>query len=89
MENKFFMHRIKEENGVFDKGIEVHDTFNSAIQSFHAYMAYGFDNPKFPNVTFVSCKITDRSGKVLKPYDDVYQKKEAEPEPEPEEVVSE
>lgn len=80
MENKYFMHRIKEENGTFDKGIEVHDTFNSAIQSFHAYMAYGFDNPKFPNVTFVSCKITDRSGKVLKPYDDIYQRKEEEPE---------
>lgn len=85
MENKYFMHRIKEENGTFDKGIEVHDTFNSAIQSFHAYMAYGFDNPKFPNVTFVSCKITDRSGRVLKPYDDTYQKQEEEPE----EVVEE
>ena len=85
MENKFFMHRIKEENGVFDKGIEVHDTFNDAIRSFHAYMAYGYDNPNKPNVTFLSCKITDRSGQVLKPYDGLYVKEEVEPE----EVVEE
>lgn len=80
MENKYFMHRIKEENGVFDKGIEVHDTFNDAIRSYHAYMAYGYDNPNKPNVTFLSCKITDRSGQVLKPYDGLYVKEEVEPE---------
>lgn len=85
MENKYFMHRIKEENGTFDKGIEVHDTFNDAIRSFHAYMAYGYDNPNKPNVTFLSCKITDRSGQVLKPYDGLYVKEEVEPE----EVVEE
>ena len=58
MENKFFMHRIKLANGVFDKGIEVKDTLDAAKQSYHAYLgayAYGKD----ADTDFVSCMITD------------------------------
>lgn len=58
MENKFFMHRIKLANGVFDKGIEVKDTLDAAKQSYHAYLgayAYGKD----AGTDFVSCMITD------------------------------
>lgn len=58
MENKFFMHRVKHTNGVFDKGIEVKDTFDAAKQSYHAYLgayAYGHE----ANTDFVSCMITD------------------------------
>ena len=69
MEHKFFMHRIKEENGTYVKGIEVHDDKNSAIRSFYAYMTYAYNNPKFPDVTYVSCKITDIDGNILQPYD--------------------
>jgi len=64
MENKFFMHRIKRASGTFDKGIEVHNSFDSAKQAYHAQLgayAYGHD----ANTDFVSCMITDISGTVL------------------------
>ena len=69
MENKFFMHRIKhdtskEGSAQWDKGIEVHDTYDAAKQSYHAYLgayAYGHAAP----VDFISCMITDISGMVL------------------------
>jgi hypothetical protein len=64
MENKFFMHRIKCTSEVYDKGIEVKDTYDAAKQSYHSYMgayAYGHD----ANTTLVSCMITDMSGIVL------------------------
>ena len=58
MENKFFMHRVKRTSGVFDKGIEVKDTFDAARQSYHAYLgAYAYDHEA--NTDFVSCMITD------------------------------
>jgi hypothetical protein len=31
MENKFFLHRIRKENGLYSTGIEVHDTLEAAI----------------------------------------------------------
>lgn len=64
MENKFFMHRIKCTSEVYDKGIEVKDTYDAAKQSYHSYLgayAYGHD----ANTTLVSCMITDKSGMVL------------------------
>ena len=64
MENKFFMHRIKCTSEVYDKGIEVKDTYDAAKQSYHAYMgayAYGHD----AHTTLVSCMITDMYGSVL------------------------
>ena len=63
-ENKFFMHRAKRDNGVFDKGIEVKDTFEAARQSYHAYLgAYAYGQSG--KVDFVQCMITDMSGTVL------------------------
>lgn len=62
---KYFMHRIKAENDSFDKGIEVHDSFEKALSSYHAYLgAYAYDNPKQPNVTFVFCMISDMDGMI-------------------------
>ena len=63
---KYFMHRIQEENGSYTKGIEVHDTLDSAVLSFWGRMklAYGASA-----VTFMSCKITDSNGNVIRPYD--------------------
>ena len=66
MIEQYFMHRIQEENGTYSKGIEVHDTLDSAVLSFWGRMklAYGASG-----VTFMSCKITDGNGKVISPYD--------------------
>ena len=63
---KYFMHRIQQENGTYTKGIEIHDTLESAILSFWGRMklAYGAST-----VTFMSCKITDGNGSVIVPYD--------------------
>lgn len=74
--DKYFMHRVKEENGVFTAGVEVHDTLESAIRSFHGYMKQGYDNPSFPNVTFVSCKVRNGSGETLTGYDETWQKED-------------
>ena len=68
MITQHFMHRIKhdtskEGSAAWDKGIEVHDTPESAKQSYHAYLgayAYGHD----ANIDFVSCEITDANGLV-------------------------
>ena len=71
MDNKFFMHRIKKSNGVFDKGIEVKDTFEAAKQSYHAYLgAYAYGNNA--DTDFVSCMITDMSGMVLNPFSETW-----------------
>lgn len=69
MENKYFMHRIKHDTSKvgtaqWDKGIEVHDTYDTAKQSYHAYLgayAYGHVEP----VDFISCMITDMFGNTL------------------------
>ena len=60
------MHRIQEENGTYSKGIEVHDTLESAVLAFWGRMklAYGASG-----ITFMSCKITDSNGNVIRPYD--------------------
>lgn len=62
MKNKFFMHRIKRNTqGDYDKGIEVHDTIESAKQSYHAYLgAYAYGHSDETN--YVSCMITDMWG---------------------------
>lgn len=60
-EEKFFMHRIKRANGVFDKGIEVKDTYEAALQSYHAYLgAYAYG--KSAETDYVSCLITNMGG---------------------------
>lgn len=64
MENTFFMHRIKCTSEVYDKGIEVKNSYDAAKQSYHSYLgayAYGHD----ANTTMVSCMITDKSGMLL------------------------
>ena len=63
---KYFMHRIQEENGAYIKGIEVHDTLEAAILSFWGRMKLAFGAS---GVTFMSCKITDSNGATVDPYD--------------------
>ena len=80
MENKFFMHRIKRTNGAFDKGIEVKDTYEAALQSYHAYLgAYAYGQN--PDTDFVDCIITEAGSMVILMHE---QWIKAEPEPEPE-----
>lgn len=67
--DKYFMHRIKEENGTITAGIEVHDTKDSAIRSFHGYMKQGYGNPDFPNITFVACFVENPLGGIEPEYD--------------------
>ena len=35
MGNKFFLHRIRKDGDSYTTGIEIHDSLDSAIQSFH------------------------------------------------------
>lgn len=63
--DKFFMARIKHNstNDVWDKGVEVHNTLDSARQSYHAYLGaygYGHDAP----TDYVQCAILDINGAV-------------------------
>lgn len=74
MESRYFLHRIQKENGSFQKGIEVHESLNDAIRSFWGRMKTAFNNPQNPNMTFVSCKITDNSGAVIGRYNKTWLK---------------
>ena len=62
----YLMSRIQRENGNFTTGFEVHDTLEAAQLSFWGRMklAYGKSNNDF-----VSCKIIDENGEIVKPYD--------------------
>lgn len=64
MENKFFLHEIKRTGETINKGIVVADTYDAALQGYHAYLgAYAYNHEA--NTNFVSCMITDMSGSVL------------------------
>ena len=56
---KYFMHRIQKNAEGFAKGVEVHDTLDSAVLSFWGRMKTGYGKT---NNTFVACKITDEDG---------------------------
>lgn len=77
MENKFFLHQIKRTGGTFDKGVVVKDSYEAALQSYHAYLgAYAYGQNA--DTDFVSCKITELlSGMVL------VSENWVKPEPEP------
>ena len=68
MVEKYFLHRIQQDNGTFTKGIEVHNTLDSAVLAFWGRMKCGYNSPNYPNLTFISCKITDGNGAVVAPY---------------------
>lgn len=58
MENKFFLHQIKRTNGSYDKGIVVKDTYEAALQSYHAYLgAYAYGQNA--DTDYVDCMITE------------------------------
>jgi len=60
----YFLHQIKTNNGAYDKGIVVKETFESAKQSYHAYLgAYAYGQSAATD--FVSVMITDELGTML------------------------
>ena len=83
--NMFFLHHIRKEGDNYDKNIDVLDTLDSAKGDFAALMEYGYNNPKYTNVSFVSCYITDllSGGMVLE--SGVWVKTVSQSETEPEE----
>ena len=74
MENKFFLHRIRKDGGSYTCGIEVHDTLDAAIQSFHSQMKMAYNNPSYPNMTYVSCMVTDENDEVVPGYNETWNK---------------
>ena len=74
MENKFFLHRIRKDNGTYAVGIEVHDTLDSAIRGFHGQMKMAYNNPSYPNMTFVSCMVTDENDNIVQGYNETWSK---------------
>lgn len=58
---KFFVHQIKQTAGGIDKGIVVKDSYESAKQTYHAYLgAYAYGQN--PETDYVQCEITDHTG---------------------------
>ena len=72
MENKFFLHRIRKDGDTYNTGIEVHDTLDAAIQSFHAQMKMAYNNPSYPNMTFISCMVTNEKDEVVGKYNETW-----------------
>lgn len=64
MENKYFLHQIKRTGGNFDKGIVVKDSYEAALQGYHAYLgAYAYGQHE--QTDFVSCMITEALSDVV------------------------
>lgn len=64
---KWFLSQIKRNKttGVYDKGVVVHDSKESALNGFHAYFgAYGYkpDN----DIDYVACFVSDMSGAIIR-----------------------
>jgi len=55
-------------------GIEVHNTLDSAIQSFHSQMKMAYNNPSYPNMVFVSCAVTDEHDQIVPGYNESWSK---------------
>ena len=72
MEDKFFLHRIRKDGDTFSAGIEVHDTLDSAIQSFHSQMKMAYNNPSYPNMKYVSCMVTDERDEVVPGFNETW-----------------
>ena len=64
MATKFFLHQIKCTNETYEKGIVVKDSFDDALQGFHAYLgAYAYGKDK--NTNFVDCMITESGSQTI------------------------
>lgn len=63
--NKYFLVQVKRTNGTIDKGVVVKDDYDSACQSYHAYLgAYAFG--KDENTDYVLVQILNSEGLGMK-----------------------
>lgn len=76
MEDKYFLHRIRKDNGTYTTGIEIHDTLDSAIRGFHGQMKMAYGNPEFPNMTYVFCMVTDGNDEPVPGYTEKWSNEE-------------
>ena len=61
---KYFLHQIKRTNGAIDKGIVVKDSYDAALQSYHAYLgAYAYGQN--PDTDFVDAMITESASMTI------------------------
>lgn len=77
MENKFFMLRIERKNGEFATGIEIHDSRDAAVLSYHGRMKLAYNNPSAPELDFSSCKVMYANGGTVRPYAATWRKTDA------------
>lgn len=65
-EEKWFLSQIKRStSGEYTKGVVVHDSYNNALNGFHAYFgAYGYG--KDSSTDYVACFVSDMSGAIIK-----------------------
>ena len=66
MGNKYFLQQVRIGKTNTTKGIVIHDTFDAALQGYHAYLgayAYGHD----ADAICVQAMITDRNGIAYNP----------------------
>ena len=77
MEDKFFLHRIRKDNGAYIMGVEIHGSLDAAIQSFHSQMKMAYNNPSYPNTTYVSCMVTDQNDNIVAGYNETWNKEKA------------
>ena len=63
---KWFLSQIKRAtDGTYTKGVVVHDSYNNALNGFHAYFgAYGYGRDA--NCDYVACFVSDMSGAIIK-----------------------
>lgn len=66
MNEKYFLSQIKRAtDGTYTKGVVVHDSFDNALNGFHAYFgAYGYG--KDANTDYVACFVSNMSGAIIK-----------------------
>ena len=63
--DKFFLVQVKRTNGTIEKGVVVKDDYDSACQSYHAYLgAYAFEHD--PNTDYVLVQILNSQGLGMK-----------------------
>lgn len=64
MNEKFFLHQIKRTNGTIEKGIVVKDSYEAALQGYHAYLgAYAYG--QHAQTDYVSVMISNMDGLVM------------------------
>ena len=64
MENNFFVTRIRRTSNTFDKGVEIHETPESAKGSYYAFLgAYGYS--RHAETDFCQAIISDMTGAII------------------------